>query len=171
LRPVDQRNGFFRFQYQRLDLCSFQRVTAGNARAGRVDALPFTDERQRQMRQGSQIATRAHTSLRRHERSDATVQHLAQCVDDNSAHARVSLGQRISAQQHHGAGFRDGERFAHARGVRADQVDLQLANLVANNANVAELAHTGRDRIGQLVAGNDLVDHGPRPVDSLARIG
>ena len=58
----------------------------------------------------------------------------------------------------------------NARRVRAHQVDLQFANLVADNAHVAELAHAGGDGVGDFVAGDDLIDHGARPVHSLARV-
>ena len=47
---------------------------------------------------------------------------------------------------------------------------MQFANLVAHYANVAELAHAGRDRVCQLVGGNDLVNHGPRPIHPFARV-
>ncbi len=171
LRAIDQRDGFLGFQYQRLDLRPLQRLRAGNAHAFLVEALAFADQRQRQMRQRSQIAARAHASLRRHNRSDAAVEHLAERVDDDGPHAGVALGERVGPQQHHGARFRDGQRLAHADRVRAHQVDLQFANLVAGDAHVAQFADAGGDGIGDLVAGDDLVDDGARPVDRLARVG
>jgi hypothetical protein len=153
-------------------ICAFFSASALGMRAPAASKhSPSPIRRQRQMRQRSQIAARAHAALRRHEGSDAAVQHFAQRVDDDPAHARETLGQRIGAQQHHGARFRRGERFADSDGVRTHQVDLQLANLVAGNAHIAELAHAGSDRIGQLVAGDNLVDHRARPVHGLARIG
>ena len=57
--------------------------------------------------------------------------------------ARRSIMARVSAI---------GERFADADGVRAHQIDLQFANLIADDAHVAELAHAGGDGVGQLVA-------------------
>ena len=92
LRAVDQRDGFFGFEHQRLDLRLLQRVGAGNARAFCVDAFAFADQRQREMRQGSEIAARSHAALRRDHRSDAAVQHFAERVDDDGAHAGVSFG-------------------------------------------------------------------------------
>ena len=96
-----------------------------------VETLAFADQRQRQMRQRRQISARAHAALRGHQRSDAAIQHFAKRVDDGRAHAGVALGQRIGAQQHHGASLRDGKRLAHADRVGAHQVDLQFADLVS----------------------------------------
>ena len=56
LCSIDERNGFFRFEHQGLDLRAPQCVGAGNARARRIDAFAFSDESQRKMRQWSQIA-------------------------------------------------------------------------------------------------------------------
>jgi hypothetical protein len=87
LRPVDERNGFFGFEHQRLDLCLLQRVGAGNALARWIETLALADHRQRQMRQRSQISACSYAALRGHERSHAAIQHFAQRVDNNSAHA------------------------------------------------------------------------------------
>ena len=106
-----------------------QRLRAGNARASRR-AFAFADQHQRQMRQRRQIAACAHAALRRHQRRDAAVQHLADRVDDNCADAGVSLGERIGAQQHHGAGFSDGKRFADADRMRAHQDSLAVRESV-----------------------------------------
>ena len=103
--------------------------------------------------------------------SDAAVEHFAERVDDDGANAGVAFGQRIRAQQHHGASFGDGERFADADRVRANQIDLQFANLLAGDADVAQFAHAGGDGVGQFVAGDDLVDDGARQIDGLASVG
>src|ERR1700686_1215637 len=123
------------------------------------------------MCQRSQISTRAHTALRRHERSDAAVEHLAKRVDDDRAHAGMALGERICPQQHHGARLCNRQWFAHAYCMRADQVDLQFTNLVAGNAHIAQFTHAGRDGISDLVARDNVIDHGARLIDCLPRVG
>ncbi len=65
----------------------------------------------------------------------------------------------------------DRQRFAHADRVRADQVDLQFANLVASNAHVAEFSDAGGDGVSDLVAGDNLVDDGACQVHGLPRVG
>ena len=46
----------------------------------------------------------------------------------------------------------------------AYEVHLQFTNLVAGNADLAQFPDAGSDCVSDLVAGNDLVDDGPRPV-------
>ena len=66
---------------------------AGTRIAFLVKTFAFADQRQRQVRQGSQIAAGSHAALRRHHRSDAAIQHLANRVDDGPAHSGVSFGK------------------------------------------------------------------------------
>ena len=86
-----------------------------------------------------EVSARAHAALRRNYRMHAAVQHLAQRVDDNPAHARAALRQRVRPQQNHGAAHVLAQRFAHAHRVRAQQVDLQLADVIVGNAHIAQL--------------------------------
>ena len=120
---------------------------------------------------GRKIAARADASLRRHQRSDAAIQHFAEGVDGDGAHARVALGERVGAQQHHGAGVGDGERFADADGMRAHEIDLQFADLVADNADIAQFADAGGDGVGKLVIGDERVDDGASAIDGFASVG
>ena len=55
--------------------------------------------------------------------------------------------------------------------MRSYEIDLQFANLIARDADIAELADTGRDRVGNLITGDDLVDHGASLFDSFPRVG
>ena len=45
----------------------------------------------------------------------------------------------------------------------------KLANLIAGNAHIAQLAHASGDGVGEFVAGDDLVDHGAGAGSQLAR--
>jgi hypothetical protein len=168
LRPVDERDGFFGFEHQRFDLRLLECVGAGNSFARCVDTFAFADQRQREMGQRSEVAARTHASLRRDEGRNPAIQHFAQRIDDDGANARVTLGQRIGAQEHHGADFRGGERFTDPHRMGAHKVDLQLTNLFADDAHVAQLADAGGDGIGKFVAGDNFIDDGSRPVDGLA---
>ena len=99
---------------------------------------PSPIKRQRQVRERSEIAAGADASLRRHEGSNAAVEHFADGVDDDGAHAGVAFRERVGAEQHHGARFGDCQRFADADGVRAHQVDLKFADLISGDADVAQ---------------------------------
>ena len=45
----------------------------------------------------------------------------------------MAFRERVGAEQHHGARFGDRQRLAYSHRVRADQVDLEFADLVARN--------------------------------------
>ncbi len=156
----------FASKHQRLDLRLLQRVAAGDACCLQIDAFAFANQSQCQMRERSEIAARAHAALRRHKRSHTAIQHFAKRIDDDRAYAGITFRQRIGAQKHHGPGFRHGKWIADSDRVGAHQVDLQFANLIADNAHIAELSHASRDGVGQFVAGDDFVDDGSRPIDA-----
>ncbi len=103
------------------------------------------------MRQRSKIAACANASLRWHHRMHAFIQHGADQVDHFRPHAGKSLGQRVGAQQHHGARLFLAQRLAHAYRMRADQVHLELPVLRRLNVHVAQLAHAGIDGISNAV--------------------
>ncbi len=50
LRAIDQRDRFFGFECERLDLRSLERIATRNARAFFVEALSFADQSEREMR-------------------------------------------------------------------------------------------------------------------------
>jgi hypothetical protein len=52
----------------------------------------------------------------------------------------------------------------------ANQIDLQLENLIAGDANVAKLSDTGGDGVRKFIAGHNFIDYGASPVHTLARI-
>jgi hypothetical protein len=54
--------------------------------------------------------------------------------------------------------------------MRAHQIYLQLANLIANDVYIAQLADAGRNRVRNFIVRNQRVDNGTRAVDRLARI-
>ena len=56
-------------------------------------------------------------------------------------------------------------------GVRAHQIDLQFANLLARDADIAQLAHASRDGVGNPVFGHQRIHHGARAVHRLPSLG
>src|SRR5438105_15960918 len=100
------------------------------------------------MRQWSEIPASTHATLRGHHGSDAAIQHLANRVDHCAAHAGVALGQRIRSQQHHGPGLKGRKRVTYAHRMGAHQVNLEGANLLSWNPDVAWLAWAGGNCVG-----------------------
>ncbi len=168
LRAVDQRDGFLSFQRQRLDARMLQ-AFGPRDRLALMHNLAFRNQGQRQVSQRSQIATCPHAALRRNHGMDAAIHHLAQGVDHGRPNSRAAFGQRIRAQQHHRAHHVLAQRLAHSGCVRAHQIDLQLANVVLRNMKIGEMADAGIDRIGDAIAGHQVIDDGARAVHCHAR--
>ncbi len=101
----------------------------------------------------------------------ATVQHFAKRVNDRRAHSRKTLGERVGAQQDHGARYVFGQRFADAGRVRAQKVDLKLANIVWRDAQVGEFADAGIHCIGDPLILQQVFHHGARTFDGHTRLG
>jgi hypothetical protein len=55
--------------------------------------------------------------------------------------------------------------------VGANQVDLQFANLIAGNADVAEFADAGGDGVSDLIAFDNVFDYGAGAVDGFPGFG
>jgi len=49
-------------------------------------------------------------------------------------------------------------------------ISLQLANLIAGNARVAEFAYAGGDRIRNFIVRHQSIDHSARPIDCFPRV-
>ena len=58
-----------------------------------------------------------------------------------------------------------------AHGMRAQEIHLQFADLISGDSHVAELAHSGRDGVGDLVVADQRVDHRAGPVNRSSRFG
>src|SRR5208283_240188 len=113
--------------------------------------------------------TGADTPLRRDNRMHAAIQHFAERVDDGSARAGKTLGERVRAQQNHAAGHIFSERLADARGVRAHKIDLELADGIRRNVQVCEFSDAGVHRIRDAIVFNQVVDYGARAVNGKTR--
>src|ERR1051326_1430456 len=150
LCAVDERDGFFRFKYQWLQAGFAQRIRCGKALTF-VNRLAFSDNSQRQMGQRSEIAAGAHTALRRNHRMHSAIEHRAERLDHNRAHTAIALGERIGAQQHHGASPWLTQWLTDTGRMRAHQVDLQFTDLIRANAHITQLPNARVDGISDAV--------------------
>jgi len=170
LRAVHQRNAFFRCQHDWLNRRAPQRVAARNPHSFEL-GLAFADQHQRDMRQRSKIAARPHAALRWNHRRDAAIQQVAQSLGYQRPNPGKTFGQHIGANQHHGANFRGRQRIAHPAGVRADNIALQLLQLIGGHANIGQQSHASIYRINRRIPGREPFHHGPRPFHSRNRWG
>ena len=155
---------------KRLDLRPLQGLAAGDAHSFVVEAFALSDQGECQVRQRSQIAASPNAALRWNKGRHAPIQHFAERVDDKCPHAGMTLGERISPQQHHGARLGLGKRCSHSHRMRSHKVHLQFADLLAGNANVTEFAYPGCNRVSNSIAGDNFVDHRAGQIDGLAGI-
>ena len=82
-----------------------------------------------------------------HARMHAAVERRDQRVERLDANAGEAFGQHIGAQRHRRAHGADRQRLVDAGGVAAQQVDLQLRQIVAVDARFGERAEAGVDAV------------------------
>jgi hypothetical protein len=167
LRAVDQREPFLRPERHRREPGPLQRLAAGHA----VDGFAFADEDQGEMRQRREVAAGAHRAAARHARMDAAIEQRQQRLERLDANARVAFGEHVGAQRHGGAHAAHRQRRVDAGGMTAQQIQLQRGEIRRVDARLGEIAEAGIDAVHRRVAGGQLIDHGPRRGDPIARRG
>ena len=120
----------------------------------------LADDDLREMREGSEIARCADRTLRRNQRMNFGVEHFAERVDNLRADAAEAFGERVGAEQHHGASFGSLSGVADSTSVRANEIDLELADLFGGDADGSEFAEAGVDAVGGGAAATSLFDNG-----------
>ena len=148
---------------------ALRNMAVGAASLVAASQFALANQRQREVRQRSEIAARADASLLRHPWMEARVQHLGQQLGQFRPRAGVALGDDIGAQQHHRADFALRHRIADAGGVTANEVALQLGQPRRRNRDVRQLAEAGRHAIDDGAVGDEAVDHPSSPRGALAR--
>ena len=76
---------------------------------------------------GARSPARADRALGRHDREDAGVEQRDERLDGLEPRAGAPAGEDVDAQRHESPGLGLAERIAHAGGVGAHEVLLQLA--------------------------------------------
>src|ERR1700730_16738314 len=106
-----------------------------------------------------EIATGADRAFFWNDRMQQTVKHLAKHFNDLWADTAEAERKHVCAQQHHCANFGLRKRFTDSTGVAANEIELELAQCLARNANVRQFTKTRRYAINDGVARNDFFDH------------
>ena len=118
------------------------------------------------MSERGEITAGADGALLRNDGMNAVVEHGDQQLEQRGAHAAEALGEHVGAQQQHGADFRLGERIADSAGMAADQIGLELCELIGGDANVGQLAEAGVDAIDGFAGGEDFLNQGTAAGDA-----
>jgi hypothetical protein len=102
---------------------------------------------------------------------DAAIEQGEQRLQGFDADARKPFGQHVGTQRHRGAHRAHRQRGVDARGVTAQQVELQRGEIRLVDARLGKIAEPGVDAVDRGIAGGLGVDHRPRRGDARARVG
>ena len=159
LGAVDQRQALFGRELDRLDPRPFESFGTGKDLVASFNGgFALTQQHQREMRKWSQIAAGADRALRRYHRRDTVIEQVDQPLDHHLTHTGKTLGQGVRAQEQHGAHDVARQSRADARRMGADQVVLQVGELIGRDRDGAEVAKSGVDAVGGFAAGNNRFD-------------
>jgi hypothetical protein len=112
-----------------------------------VGQRPLTDKCECDVTERGEVTARTDTSLLRHRRHEAAVDERHQGVDQFRPDTAGGAHQHVGAKYHHRAHHVSGHQGAHTRSVTANEVDLQLLQLVGRNPDIRQLAEAGVDAI------------------------
>ena len=121
--------------------------------------VALAHQRQRHVAERRQISARADAALLRHHRDHPGVEHGHERVHQLRSYPAGRPEEHVGPKQHERAHDGGRQRSPHAGRMTADQIDLQLLELVGGDADVGELSEAGVDPVDRLTRG----DGAPRP--------
>mmetsp|Transcript_733 Transcript_733/g.1277 ORF Transcript_733/g.1277 Transcript_733/m.1277 type:complete len:583 (-) Transcript_733:92-1840(-) len=124
------------------DLSSFANSTCVG-----VPHRAFAHQSKRQVREGREVTAGAHRALRRHHRHAVCVERGDHLVESLRSNARVALRQHVNAQGEQATSLLPRDGIADTRAVGADQVVLEVGQLVVFHHDVGEEAKSGIDTV------------------------
>ncbi len=129
---------------------------AGNT-LPRTRTCADAEQHRAQVRQRRQIAGCAHRSLRGNHRIDLVLQQREQGIDQGHGDAGMPACQRVDLQREDQTDDGVGQRVAHARGMREQQIALQQLELLGRYAGLGQQTEARVDAVGRVAGGDDLV--------------
>jgi hypothetical protein len=145
------------------------RATAARLARALVLGFAFADEDERDVRERGEVAAGADRAPRGHDGMHTGVQQCDEHVERLDPDAGVSLREHVRAQRHDRAHDRRRQRFADARGVAPQQIQLEAIELVGRNRDVGQRAESGVDSVHSVAGRRMRVDHRARPAHTVTR--
>ncbi len=102
------------------------------------------------MAQRGEVTARSYASLLRHQGQHSSIQHCNQCFYQRRLHSARRPEEDIGAEEHDRADHGRWERSAHARRMAADEIGLELVELVGGDSHVGEFPEAGIDPVDRL---------------------
>ena len=132
LRPVDEREPFLGLERDRSETDAGERLRSSDALSVE-ERIALADQRERQVRERSQVAARSDRASTRDARNEAAVQALEQVLDRLDARAGVALRECVRAEEHRRADDLVRIRIADTRRVTSEEAKLELARQLLRN--------------------------------------
>ncbi len=151
LGAVEKREAFFGLKLDGHELRKLEGF-ATRKHFGVIERLPFADENERQVREGSKVSACAHGAFFRNDGEDVANEQLVDQLRNPGAGAAESESECVGAQQQERACFFRTERVPDAAGMAADKVSLQSLELLRRDHVIAEAAESGVDSVSHLAA-------------------
>ncbi len=170
LRAVEEGQAFLGFEGDRSDFAAAEGFGAGKFFVLEV-GFAFADHDLSEMGERREIAGSADGTLRRNDGMNAGIEHGDEGFHDDGTNAAEALGESVGAKKHHGADFGGGERCAYATGMRANEIDLKLADLFGGDAHGGKFAEAGVDAVGGFSGSDERINDGARGQHAGDRVG
>ena len=170
LRAVDQREPFLRRQCHGSQPGGRKRGGAGLDAATCDSGVPFTDQHERQVGQGSKVAARADRAAARHHGMHAAIEHREEQIECLQPNPRKAFRENVGSQRHRRSDCAVGQRSVDAGGVTAEKIRLQRPERFAGNWRLGKRAKSSVDAVHRRVAGRHAIHHRASEVDATPRV-
>lgn len=114
--------------------------------------LALADKAERDMRQLYQVAARTHAAVLRHEGNNAAIDELGKQIHYLGMHTALCLQERTQTGNHGGTHIAVVKRLARTRRVAANDVVLQVGQVLIIHTPLRHGPKAGVDTIDDLVA-------------------
>ena len=149
-RAVGQRQTVAQAQRQGRQALGRQSL-GGRHLLSAVPHAALADHRQGDVGQLHQVAAGTHAAMTRHDGRDMAVNHVAEHTHHVGVHARMALNEGAQTR-HHGGTYHHGiDGVAHARGVTAHNMILQVGQSVVAHAPLCHRPEARVDAVDDLV--------------------
>jgi hypothetical protein len=158
LRAVDERDALLGVEAEGFEVGFLEGLGAGQE-AALIFGFAFSDEDQGHVGERGEVSAGSDAASGGDSRGDAFVEQAAEAAGDDRADAGDAHGEHVGADQHHGSDGFAGQGIADSAGVGADDVALELFEVLGGDARVGQQADSGVDRINRGFAGGEAFDH------------
>jgi hypothetical protein len=165
--PLRSARPFLRVEFERRESGAFERA-GGRHPLASIRRVAHADQTRREVGERREVAGRADGTLRRNHGQHVAFETRREHFEHGPADSGKSARERVDLERDYEPHHVRRQGRTDAAGVRHDEVDLQLRELLARNAPLRELAETRVDAVDAGVALRDRRDHVGRAIDGAA---